>query len=375
MTETLPPKEVFEVNGKKFLAFPSIKELLQEAGLDQRTRDQVFKILKREEINHLEQLLTFSKYQLHAVGLPTNYVELLYQHIQLVKRRNSILLTASDLKEIEENYAYLRTPSAEVNQMLSYSNGKQGIRSRTMTELYGASGSGKTQWCMTAAAIAMRPIDQGGWNKSVYYIDSNHGFEYSRFKTVCSYWGVDEQRIKTMLFVTKVDSFDEVETALLEISARIRELNIGLIVIDSIIQPLRLQYPVNSDNFELLQPRQKHLKRVIDQIKSIITLNNILCLYTNQTRRGFKNEAEIVPQGGFVLGHASDIRISLEEIKLGVEGQDTKEKKLVETLAKKNYGLRKATVVDCGFLPITSGRYVVGAPGITDLSIVDKLAN
>jgi RecA/RadA recombinase len=217
--------------------------------------------------------------------------------------------------------------------------------------------------------MVLRSIDQGGMGKAVAYIDSEGSFEFSRFLGMTRYWGIPEQVVRDNLFVSKVDSFDDVEEAINSIAKLIRKENIGIIVADSIMDPLRSSYPIGQEDLSNLQPRQKHLKRVTDCLKSLAQVHNIISLYTNHVRVSFDDDEKLVPQGGNVLAHASDIRIRL--VRLEAEELESFEK--YSTLLENSIRVGKAEVVDCGFLANLSGTYLIGSFGIADPAESDKI--
>lgn len=164
---------------------------------------------------------------------------------------------------------------------------------------------GKTQICLTTACMVMRPKDVGGWDQGVAYIDSEGAFEMSRFKRMARYWGVDLDTLKDKFLYARALNFDDVETALNEIAQKIEKMNIGIIIIDSIMDPLKSQYPVGGKELSNLQPRQKHLKKVLDRLKTLAELNNLVTIYTNHVRSNIGGyEGPISAQGGAVIAHA-----------------------------------------------------------------------
>jgi RecA/RadA recombinase len=191
----------------------------------------------------------------------------------------------------------------------------------------------------------------GGWGKAVAYIDSEGAFEYSRFRYLARYWGVPEEYVHDRLFVAKVDNFDDVEESIIQIAKLIVPHNIGAIIVDSMIEPLKSSYALDEQR-TTLQPRQQHLKIVCNQLKSLAQVHNMIALYTNQTWTDDEKN-EVVPLGGKTLGHASDIRIELE-------------KESDEVLEKLGIRIGKATVVDCGFLPSLSGKFLISSMGVVD---------
>lgn len=158
----------------------------------------------------------------------------------------------------------------------------------------------------------------------------------------------------------------KVELALDEIIKVAKEKDIGIVVVDSIMDALKSQYPVGGKELANLQPRQKHLKRVLDKLKSLANLFNLVVFYTNHVRSnigGPIGTPELGAQGGAVLGHASDIRMRLEKATKAERkdfGFDDKH------AGKVGLKVGRATIVDCGFLPEGRGWYLIGPMGVAD---------
>ena len=118
-----------------------------------------------------------------------------------------------------------------------------------------------------------------------------------------------------------------------------------------------------------LQPRQKHLKKVTDRLKSLAQIFNIIAIYTNHVRASFDSDDKLIPQGGNVLSHASDIRIRLEDL----DKEEQLKYKNIDLMEQEGLRVAKASVVDCGFLPNLSGHYLIGPFGIGDSAERDNL--
>lgn len=165
----------------------------------------------------------------------------------------------------------------------------------------------------------------------------------------------------------------KVELALDEITKVVKEKDIGILVIDSIMDALKSSYPVGMDELKNLQPRQKHLKRVLDKLKNLALLFNMVVFYTNHVRANITNDKSVPKlgaQGGAVMGHASDIRINLQKATKAERkdfGFDDKH------AGKVGLKVGRATIVDCGFLPEGKGWYLIGPMGIADPNSFDKI--
>ncbi|MCE7736557.1 MAG: hypothetical protein GPJ54_16870, partial [Candidatus Heimdallarchaeota archaeon] len=200
----------------------------------------------------------------------------------------------------------------------------------------------------------------------VAYVDTEGAFVLDRFKYLARYWGADMEKMKDKFLYARADSMDEVELALDEIIKVAKEKDIGIVVVDSIMDALKSQYPVGGQELANLQPRQKHLKRVLDKLKSLANLFNLVVFYTNHVRSnigGPMGTPDLGAQGGAVLGHASDIRMRLEKATKAERKDFGFDDKPAGRVGLK---VGRATIVDCGFLPEGRGWYLIGPMGVAD---------
>jgi DNA repair protein RadA len=66
-----------------------------------------------------------------------------------------------------------------------------GIETQAVTEFYGEFGSGKSQICHTLCAMARRPIESGGLDSGVIYIDTEGTFRPERLEQIARARGLD----------------------------------------------------------------------------------------------------------------------------------------------------------------------------------------
>src|ERR1051326_6048576 len=66
-----------------------------------------------------------------------------------------------------------------------------GIETQAVTEFYGEFGSGKSQICHTLCIIAGLPVESGGLNSGVIYIDTEGTFRPERLEQIARARGVD----------------------------------------------------------------------------------------------------------------------------------------------------------------------------------------
>ncbi|OLS24664.1 MAG: DNA repair and recombination protein RadA [Candidatus Heimdallarchaeota archaeon LC_2] len=368
-------RPTFELEGITYLAEPTMDEFLVEAGFKTPSAQKRAKsALTNAGFEDYSGILALSAKEIEDIeGISAANAKVIFNHALKVKLKGNLVINYEGMVKREEDFNYLPTGSSSLDEMLTYSGGQVGWRSKTMVEFYGEPAMGKTQICYTAAAMVMASKERGGWERGVAYIDTEGAFVLDRFKYLARYWGADMEKMKDKFLYSRADSMDEVELALDEITKVAKEKDIGIVVIDSIMDALKSQYPVGGSDLAKLQPRQKHLKRVLDKLKNMAVLFNMVVFYTNHVRSnigGQMGTPELGAQGGAVMGHASDIRMVLHKATKAQRkdfGFDDK--------PAGHVGLKvgRATIVDCGFLPEGKGFYLIGPMGIADPNSYDQI--
>jgi len=79
-----------------------------------------------------------------------------------------------------ENISYITTGSQILNNLL----GGKGVESKSITEAFGAYGSGKTQLGLTLAVNVQFPSEKGGVNGKCVFIDTEGTFRPARIKQI-----------------------------------------------------------------------------------------------------------------------------------------------------------------------------------------------
>ncbi|MCE7734457.1 MAG: hypothetical protein GPJ54_06240 [Candidatus Heimdallarchaeota archaeon] len=379
--DLLPPeishlnRDTFQHNGKKYLSIPTITEFLIEAGIGNiRIFRQIMRDLQIQGISTLEDMINLNKSQLMQLdSVNADIARKVTQHLVRVKHKGSLLLGGNELEKLEEDYYYLEFEKNIDRVLFKHTNGKQGIRSKSVIELCGDVGVGKTQWCMIATCSMLQV------GKKVAYIDSENGFDYSRIKQIAKQNELSQRSIRDNIIFTQIDSFDDLDVVLDQLSPIVQEQNIGMIVIDSIMQILQNTYPVDS-NLDNLAQRQLHLRKTMRRLRLMARYHNLIIIYTNHNREARYiipqdfNEDLIegddlktvinllkrlmvnqIPMGGQTLAHSSDMRIYL-----------TKKKD------NENKLLHKASMENCSFLPKVSVEFIITSSGLGTSGISEK---
>jgi len=252
-------------------------------------------------------------------------------------------ITGIEAEKKEEELYHISLGSKNLDNLL----GGKGIRSRTITEVYGSWGSSKTQIAMMLSVMAQLPEDKGGANGMTVYIDTEGSFTPSRLKQFASKLGIDEEKVLENVLVARAFNSSHQMLLMNKITEMIKDgKNIRLIVIDSLMTHFRSEYAGRGK----LADRQQVLNRYIHDIQKVADTNNIAVFITNQVMSDpaqmFGDPTKAV--GGNILGHASNTRIYLRK-----GAKDS----------------RIAKLVDSPYLPDNATAFMVEADGFKDIEV------
>ena len=211
-----------------------------------------------------------------------------------------------------ENILYIKTGSKNLDNLL----GGRGVESRSITEMFGAYGSGKTQVGLTLAVNTQLPLDMGGANGKSVFIDTEGTFRPSRIKQIAEKLGLNPEKVLKNIFVARAFNSDHQILLLDKISEMIKAGEpIKLLIIDSLTAHFRAEFSGRGQ----LADRQQKLNRYIHQLMKLAETYNLAVYVTNQV---MANPAQMfgdptTPIGGHILGHASTYRIYLRRGKQG----------------------------------------------------------
>ena len=190
-----------------------------------------------------------------------------------------------------------------------------GFETQALVEVYGEFGSGKTQIGHQLAVNCTMPIEQGGLDGDVFYIDTEDTFRPERITQMARGHGLDPGEVLERIHVAR--AYNSAHQMLLaeEIKRMSRGTNIKMIIVDSLTSHFRAEFIGRG----MLARRQQKLNRHLKDLKQLADVNNALVLVTNQVQS--KPDAmwgdPTKPIGGHVLAHASTFRLYLRKAKGG----------------------------------------------------------
>jgi DNA repair protein RadA len=218
-----------------------------------------------------------------------------------------------------------------------------GIETQAVTELYGEFGSGKSQICHTMCITAGQPIESGGLNSGVIYIDTEGTFRPERLEQISSSRSIDPVHALQNVAVCKVYNSAHLELIVKNLGKYIDDYKAKLVIVDSIISLHRAEFSGRGT----LADRQQRLNSIMHKLLRISEIYNVAIIVTNQVQSTpdtfFGDPTK--PAGGNVIGHASTYRVYLRK-----SGEN-----------------RVAKMIDSPYHPYSEVRFTINEKGTDDL--------
>jgi len=211
-----------------------------------------------------------------------------------------------------DNILFITTGSKNFDNLL----GGKGIESRSITEAYGAYGSGKTQCGLTLAVNAQLPIEQGGAGGKTVFIDTEGTFRPQRIRQIAEGLGANPEKVLKNILVARAFNSDHQMLLLEKVGELIKAGEpIKLMIIDSLTAHFRAEFAGRGQ----LADRQQKLNRYMHDLMKLAETHNLAVYVTNQV---MANPAQMFGDpttaiGGNIVGHASTYRIYLRRGKQG----------------------------------------------------------
>ena len=195
-----------------------------------------------------------------------------------------------------------------------------GIRNGETYEFFGPFSSGKTQLCHQLAVTCQLPVDLGGINKKVIYIDTEGTFSPSRILQIANSlkseynWNKSTEKILEDIIVAKADSSDNQQSIIEKLLHLIGEKpnDYGLLIVDSVTSHFRGEYARKN-----IIDRQQVLNYHLNTLQRIANSYGLSIVVTNQVQNNpnqFFGENTIAI-GGNIIGHWANTRCSLRKMK------------------------------------------------------------
>jgi len=174
-----------------------------------------------------------------------------------------------------------------------------------ITTFYGPGGSGKTNFCMVAAASQARK------GNKVIFVDTEGGFSVERFKQIV---GNDYESALSNILLLKPTSFYEQTTDFKRLLKEIKDQPISLVIVDGMTMLYRLELAeANKDeNKEKVRKINGILAWQLRNLAEIARKKEIPVIITNQVYSDFDNREKVNMVGGDILKYWSKCIIEVK---------------------------------------------------------------
>jgi len=170
-----------------------------------------------------------------------------------------------------------------------------GIRARTITQVYGPPGSGKTNIAMQAAVNAVK------MGKKVAFIDPESSFSEKRLEQIA---GKDSKKVLENTFLFEPSSMKEQGKVIASLE---KQEGLGLIIVDSIVYYYRLEMDKENP-----RPASQELGLQVAQLLDLARKKGLAVLVTNQVYTDI-DTGRVEPVGGDTLKYGSKIILELSK--------------------------------------------------------------
>lgn len=148
-----------------------------------------------------------------------------------------------------------------------------GYESGIITAIYGASGTGKTNFCLLAA------VSQAKKGNKVLYIDTEGGFSVERVKQLVP---DDYETVLSHILLLKPTSFEEQKESFKQLLKHIKD-HISLIIVDGMTMLYRLDFSAAKEKgADALQAINGELARQMRVLAELARKQDLPVLVTNQ---------------------------------------------------------------------------------------------
>lgn len=247
--------------------------------------------------------------------------------------------SAEDVWEYRKNITRITTGSQELDDLFG-----GGIETGCVVEFFGEFRTGKTQIAHQLCVNVQLPEEDGGLNGNALYIDTEGTFRPERIIQMSEGLDLDHKKILKNIIFGRAYNSDHQILLVKEATNLIKEKNIKLLIVDSLIGHFRSEYVGRGT----LAVRQQTINTHLHDLLRLTDIFPELCvIVTNQVQSKpdvfYGNPT--VAAGGNIVAHGSTIRVYLRKGK----GEQ-----------------RVAKMIDAPHLPEGEAVFSITENGITD---------
>ena len=215
--------------------------------------------------------------------------------------------SAEDIWEHRKNIARITTSSQELDDLLG-----GGLETGCVTEFFGEFRTGKTQLMHQLCVNVQLPRDKGGLEGRALYIDTEGTFRPERIIQMAEGLDLDHKKILQNIIFGRAYNSDHQILLIKEAANLIKEKNVKLIVVDSLIGHFRSEYIGRGTLANRQQLINGHLHDLL-RLADIYPELGVVVTNQVQAKPDVFYGNPLQAAGGNVVAHGSTIRVYLRK--------------------------------------------------------------
>ncbi len=281
----------------------AIRELEDLPGIGPTTAEK----LKEAGYTDLEKIAVLAPHDLSEISGMS--VDNSRKAIEAAKQATTLeYSTASKIYEERKAIGRISTGCKDLDELLG-----GGIEAKSITEAYGKFASGKSQLSFQLSVNVQLPIGSGGLEGKVLFVDTEGTFRPERIESIAKAAGLNPEEALNNVFVVRAENTSQQVLTIERADKLIKENNIRLIVVDSMMSLFRSEFAGRG----ALGERQQKLNAHIHKLQNLADTHSLAVYITNQV---MDNPAILfgdptTPVGGNIIAHAATTRLYLRKSK------------------------------------------------------------
>lgn len=219
-----------------------------------------------------------------------------------------------------------------------------GFETGSISECFGEFGASKSQIAHVLAITTQLPVEKGGADGKVIFIDGESTFRPERITQIAEGFGLDPKEVLSNIKVARAFNSDHQMLLAEKCEDLLKENNYKLIIVDSLTSHFRADFTGRGQ----LADRQQKLNKHMHTLMRLANSYNLCVYVTNQVMAKpdtfFGDPTAAI--GGNIVGHNSQTRIYLRKGKKGT---------------------RVAKLIDSPYLPDGEAAFMVTEKGLKDV--------
>jgi DNA repair protein RadA len=204
------------------------------------------------------------------------------------------------------------TGSENLNDLLG-----GGLETNSVTEVYGAYRSGKTQIAHQLSVTVQLPLADGGLDEEgkkppyTVYIDTENTFRPERIVQMAESYGLDPQQVLERILCAKAYNSDHQMLLVQQVNELLTKHRVVLVVVDSVMSHFRAEYAGRGT----LANRQQKLNKHLHHLQKLADASNVAIFMTNQVMSrpdAFFGDPTTYA-GGHIMAHVAQTRLYLRK--------------------------------------------------------------